>query len=63
MNLTRTLKRPFCQWSETEEGNWISDCGEVFCMIEGTPAENKYSFCPSCGRILREKGINLEAAP
>ena len=26
-----------------------SACGESFCLIEGTPEENFYSYCPNCG--------------
>ena len=26
-----------------------SECGESFCLIEGTPTDNLYNYCPSCG--------------
>lgn len=26
-----------------------SVCGEAFSFIEGTPKENNYRYCPSCG--------------
>ena len=26
-----------------------SVCGESFCLIEGTPTDNLYNYCPNCG--------------
>ena len=26
-----------------------SECGEEFCLIEGTPIDNLYNYCPNCG--------------
>ena len=26
-----------------------SECNELFCIIEGTPKDNEYNFCPNCG--------------
>ena len=26
-----------------------SECGESFCLIEGTPTDNLYNYCPNCG--------------
>lgn len=52
---------------ELPEGEWIeeevfdgdiayecSECGELFCLIAGTPADNLYNFCPNCGADMRE---------
>jgi len=38
-------------WDETWE---CSVCGDEFDMIEGTPMDNGYRFCPSCGADMRE---------
>ena len=41
------------KWVEHEE--WYdtyyecSSCGEEFSLIEGTPKDNGYNYCPSCG--------------
>lgn len=44
-----------CIWTEDPEyGTWETSCGETFCMIEGTPEENGYKYCPSCGKKLRQ---------
>ena len=41
------------KWIEHED--WYdtyyecSSCGEEFSLIEGTPKDNGYNYCPSCG--------------
>lgn len=52
---------------ERKRGEWIyiddwiyvaykcSSCGEEFVLIEGTPLDNKYHFCPNCGADMRER--------
>lgn len=42
------------RWIEQEDGFGdtyydCSCCGESFCLIEGTPTDNMYNFCPNCG--------------
>lgn len=44
-----------CVWSEDEDGNWQTECGEMFVMLEGTPTQNLMRFCAYCGSPLREK--------
>ena len=31
-----------------------SECGESFCLIDGTPTDNLYNYCPNCGTKLTE---------
>lgn len=31
-----------------------SECGEEYVLIDGTPKENRYHFCPTCGADMRE---------
>lgn len=38
--------------SETGEGSntWrCSECGEIQVLIDGTPEDNEWNFCPHCG--------------
>lgn len=52
---------------ERKKGEWIeqddawdgvyyecSVCKEPFTLIDGTPSENLYNFCPNCGADMRE---------
>ena len=35
-----------------------SECGESFCLIDGTPTDNLYNYCPNCGAKM--EGENNE---
>lgn len=45
------------KWIEHED--WYdtyyecSSCGEAFSLIEGTPEDNEYNYCPNCGADMR----------
>lgn len=48
------------KWIEQE--GWDGDvyyecslCGEPFCLIEGTPTDNMYNFCPNCGAKMESE--------
>jgi hypothetical protein len=51
-----------CTWtySANTVGDWLEDnywstsCGQKFVILEGSPKENGYNFCPSCGKPLVE---------
>lgn len=30
-----------------------SECGTVYTLIDGTPKDNEYFFCPNCGADMR----------
>ena len=52
-----------CTWTHTDycfEDCWETSCGNVWCLIEGTPTENGMQFCPYCGKPLVDE-IELEA--
>lgn len=42
------------KWIERDDG-WgnvfyeCSECGEAFTLIDGTPTDNLYYYCPNCG--------------
>lgn len=45
-------------WIEKEDFNGdtyydCSECGESFCLMDGTPTDNLYNFCPNCGADMR----------
>ena len=47
------------KWIEDDDG-WggviwrCSECDAVFTLVDGTPKENEYYFCPHCGADMRE---------
>lgn len=43
-----------CTWSEDEDGAWDTQCHNRFYLCEGTPEDNKMSFCCYCGRKLEQ---------
>lgn len=47
-----------CRWSEDEDGNWDTACGEVFVFETGGPTENRAKWCPYCGRRIHP--VNFE---
>jgi hypothetical protein len=44
-----------CTWSQDEDGAWETACGEMFCMVDGTPSDNHMAYCCYCGLSLKEK--------
>ncbi|HXS04866.1 MAG TPA: hypothetical protein VN731_10345 [Rhodanobacter sp.] len=43
-----------CSWSQDQDGNWLTDCDNIFVITEGTPSENDMKFCCYCGEELAE---------
>lgn len=44
-----------CNWEYVEDGYWQTDCGEAFCVEEGTPEQNGMKYCHHCGKPLYTK--------
>lgn len=44
------------EWVEFDgEGTYqCTYCGEPFILMNGTPRDNEYNYCPKCGAYLRE---------
>ena len=43
-----------CKWTLLDDdfNTYSTGCGELFCIENGTPKENKLKFCAYCGRKL-----------
>jgi hypothetical protein len=52
MKNSEQTKSSECRWSEDEDGNWDTDCGERFYFETGGPIENRARFCHYCGRRI-----------
>ena len=41
-----------CRWTETDEA-WETDCGKMYSIESGTPAENGMVYCTFCSRKIK----------
>jgi hypothetical protein len=49
------LEKVVCQWLyEGLEDRWDTECGNAHVFITDGPKENRYKFCPYCGKELCE---------
>lgn len=48
-------KQVKCKWQIDDEGIYETGCGNRFEFWEGTPKENRFIYCPYCGKPLIEK--------
>lgn len=46
--------RRTCVWAEDFEGNWETQCDQLFVIIDAKPSENGMKFCCYCGGDLVE---------
>ncbi len=53
-----------CVWSQDSENSdiWLSGCGKVFVLNEGTPQENQVKYCVYCGKTVEQEPYNHEGA-
>lgn len=42
-----------CVWTEDDDGNWFTACGEGQVFTTGNVTENHYKFCPYCGKAIK----------
>lgn len=53
-----TEERPHGEWIDLSDG-WqegtfrCSSCQMEFVLLEGTPEDNEYNFCPNCGARMK----------
>ena len=46
-----------CEWKLENNGDdsWYhTSCGEDFMLVDGSPKENHYNFCPHCGGKINQ---------
>ena len=41
-----------CRWHVDDDGIYVTECGNLFEIMDGTPAENEMRYCPYCGREI-----------
>ena len=52
--------RPHGEWIEVEDYNGdfyyqCDQCKEEYILIDGTPQDNAYNYCPNCGTRMENK--------
>ena len=48
-----------CTWEQDLDHEFFAtSCGQFHCFIEGGPKENRHSFCPYCGGVLKPEPAN-----
>lgn len=53
----RTVRAGHCTWTDPDgEGNYDTECGNRFVVIQGTPSDNEMGWCCYCGREIKEGG-------
>ena len=56
---TRAMAKPnpkskYCVWKPDEDGIYDTECENRFEITEGSPRDNKFKFCPYCGKKIIE---------
>jgi len=47
-----TSAQEICTWVEDENGDWHTDCTNMFAITEGSPMDNDFKYCLYCGRPI-----------
>lgn len=45
-----------CEWTQNDDGQWDTACGNCFEFTDGGPRENNFRGCPYCMGRIAEKG-------
>lgn len=53
--LEESAKEPVCEWKLLDADNnaYQTECGDAFCIPDGTPQENNMNYCSCCGRKVK----------
>jgi rRNA maturation endonuclease Nob1 len=50
-----------CVWTFVDSDEfWDTSCGQGFCFDHDGPKENKYHFCPHCGKPIELKHVETQ---
>lgn len=52
MSAAQLIEVTTCRWSEDDDGNYETACGETHIFMSGTPSQNQHRYCPYCGREI-----------
>lgn len=61
--VSKALRPEKCEWTQDVDGSWDTECGNKFCIEEGTPKDNEMLFCCYCGAALFVEAAQEVHAP
>lgn len=47
-----------CKWTQNDDGQWVTGCGNIFEFFDAGPTENGFAYCPYCGHHLEPESMN-----
>ena len=52
--LAEEYKGGFCEWKQYDENDiYYTGCEQIHMFIDGSPTDNKYEYCPYCGKKIK----------
>ena len=52
--LPSTATPTYCIWAQDSDGDWATSCGQLWCLMEGTPTQNDMTYCHGCGKEIAQ---------
>lgn len=51
---TEEYNKDCCEWKQYDENDiYYTGCEQIHMFIDGSPTDNKYEFCPYCGKKIK----------
>lgn len=52
--LAEEYNNDFCEWKQYDENDiYYTRCEQIHMFIDGGPTDNKYEYCPYCGKRIK----------
>lgn len=52
--LAEEYNNDFCEWKQYDENDiYYTGCEQIHMFIDGSPTDNKYKYCPYCGKKIK----------
>ena len=52
--LAKEYNKDCCEWKQYDENDiYYTGCEQIHMFIDGSPTDNKYEFCPYCGKKIK----------
>jgi hypothetical protein len=57
MNNAEIIVNQLCEWTDDDDGEYSTACGQTFYLEDETASGAGFKFCPFCGKTLIESGF------